>query len=131
MEREPLRYCKGDGKVTFTRPFLMLGKVTFDHDEDVNVIERYCTGDISLFQKLKVLKGLILCSVCKLSWYTFRMEQPHMALSRAFFEALSQCKRLERLCLIAKNSVYNSQDVSRMVDQVGAGSGKGNHVYSH
>ena len=59
------------------------------------------------------------------------MEQPHMALSRAFFEALSQCKRLERLCLIAKNSVYNSQDVSRMVDQVGAGSGEGNHVYSH
>ena len=30
LEREPLRYGKGDGKVTFTRPFLMLGKVTFD-----------------------------------------------------------------------------------------------------
>ena len=34
-----------DGKVTFTRPFLMLGKVTFD--EQVNVLERYCKGDIS------------------------------------------------------------------------------------
>ena len=38
LEREPLRYCKCDGKVTFTRPFLMLGKVTFD--EHVNVLER-------------------------------------------------------------------------------------------
>ena len=36
LEREPLRYCKCDGKVTFTRPFLMLGKVTFD--ERVNVL---------------------------------------------------------------------------------------------
>ena len=45
LEREPLRYCEGDGKVTFTRPFLLLGKVTFD--EQVNVLERYCKGDIS------------------------------------------------------------------------------------
>ena len=45
LEREPLRHCEGDGKVTFTRPFLMLGKVTFD--EQVNVLERYCKGDIS------------------------------------------------------------------------------------
>ena len=37
LEREPLRYCKCDGKVTFTRPFLMLGKVTFD--EPVNVLK--------------------------------------------------------------------------------------------
>ena len=28
LEREPLSYCKGDGNVIFTRPFLMLGKVT-------------------------------------------------------------------------------------------------------
>ena len=35
----PLRYCKGDGKVTFTRPFLILGKVTFG--KDVNVLEWY------------------------------------------------------------------------------------------
>ena len=34
-----------DGKVTFTRPFLVLGKVTFD--EQVNVLEKYCKGDIS------------------------------------------------------------------------------------
>ena len=38
-------YCDGDGKVSFTRPFLMLGKVTFD--AHVNVLERYCKGDIS------------------------------------------------------------------------------------
>ena len=43
--KEPLRYCKGDGKVTFTKPFLLLDKVTFD--EHVNVLERYCKDDIS------------------------------------------------------------------------------------
>ena len=46
LEREPLRYCKCDGKVTFTRPFLMLVKVTFG--EPVNVLERYCKGDLSI-----------------------------------------------------------------------------------
>ena len=45
LEREPLRYCKCDGKVIFTRPFLILGKVTFDHH--VNALERYWKGDIS------------------------------------------------------------------------------------
>ena len=52
-ENRPLRtlkiskesHCEGDGKVTFTEPFLMLGKVTFD--EQVNVLERYCKGDVS------------------------------------------------------------------------------------
>ena len=38
-------YCKCDGKVIFTRPFLMLGKVTFD--DDVNALERYWKDDIS------------------------------------------------------------------------------------
>ena len=45
LEREPLRHCEGDGKVTFTRPFLRLGKVTFG--EQVNVLERYCKGGVS------------------------------------------------------------------------------------
>ena len=40
LEREPLRYWEGEGKVTFTRPSLILDKVTFD--EQVNVLERYC-----------------------------------------------------------------------------------------
>ena len=44
LEREPLN-CKGDEKVTFTRPFLILDKVTFD--EHVNVLESYCKSDIS------------------------------------------------------------------------------------
>ena len=39
LEREPLRYCKGDGKVTFTRPFLILDKLTFE--DHINVLERY------------------------------------------------------------------------------------------
>ena len=63
------RYWKGDGNVTFTKPFLMLGKVTFD--EHVNVLEIYCKGCIihiykalmALIPKSKVLKGLILRSV--------------------------------------------------------------------
>ena len=33
LEREPFRYCKGDREVTF--------------DEQVNVLERYCNGDVS------------------------------------------------------------------------------------
>ena len=45
LERESLMYCKGDGKVTFTRPLLENGTVTFD--EYVNVLESYCNGDIS------------------------------------------------------------------------------------
>ena len=32
-------YCKCDGKVDFTRPFPLLGKVTFD--DHVNALERY------------------------------------------------------------------------------------------
>ena len=45
LEREPLRYWKGNGKVTYTKPFLILGKVTFD--KHVNVLERYCKDGIS------------------------------------------------------------------------------------
>ena len=37
LERELLRYCEGGRKVTFTRTFLMLGKVTFG--EHVNIFE--------------------------------------------------------------------------------------------
>ena len=44
LGREPLRYWKGDGNVTFTKPFLMLGKVTFD--AHVNILERYGKGGI-------------------------------------------------------------------------------------
>ena len=60
---------KGNRKVTFTRTFLKLGKVTFD--KHVNGLERYHKGDMSYtftkslwlsFQTSKVLKGLNLCS---------------------------------------------------------------------
>ena len=47
LEREPFGYCKCDGKVIFTRPFL----VTFD--DHINALERYWKGDISYtFTKL-------------------------------------------------------------------------------
>ena len=36
LEREPLRYWKGDGKVNCTKSFLILGMVTFD--EHINVL---------------------------------------------------------------------------------------------
>ena len=58
-------YWKGDEKVTFTKPFVMLGKVTFD--KHVNVLERYCKGGFhthlqnlngSLFQNQRSLKVL-------------------------------------------------------------------------
>ena len=42
------RYCKGEGKVSFTRPFLLLhGKVTII-DDYVHVFERYCKGDYTI-----------------------------------------------------------------------------------
>ena len=37
--------CKGDGKVIFTRPFLLLDKVTLH--KQINVLEMYWKGDIS------------------------------------------------------------------------------------
>ena len=66
LETEPSTYCKCDLKVIFTRPFLMLGKVTFD--EHVNALEWCWKGDIimhiynilmAVFPKSKVIKGLI------------------------------------------------------------------------
>ena len=41
---KPLRYCKCDGKVIFTRLFLMLGNLTFS--EHVNEMEMYWKGDV-------------------------------------------------------------------------------------
>ena len=38
------RSWKGHVKVSLTRPFLIMDKVTFD--EKVNVLERYCKIDI-------------------------------------------------------------------------------------
>ena len=62
LESELFRYCKCDRKVIFTRPFEMLGKVTFD--DRVNALERYWKGDISYtFPKLRVIKGVLLRSV--------------------------------------------------------------------
>ena len=57
LERESLKYCKCDGKVTFTRHFLMLDKVTFG--EYINALERWYIVHIyktliALFPKLKV-----------------------------------------------------------------------------
>ena len=66
MERELLRCCQCDGKVTFTKAFLMVIKVIFD--QHVNCLERYCKGRISntftkhkwlSFQNMKVIKGLV------------------------------------------------------------------------
>ena len=73
LEREPSRYHKGNGKVAFTRPFLVLGKVTFD--EHANVLERYWKGIGKVvyheylqnlngcLSKLMVIKGLISLSI--------------------------------------------------------------------
>ena len=49
-------YCKGDGKVTFTRPYLILGKVTFD--EYVNILAMYCKSERS-YTFTKILMALI------------------------------------------------------------------------
>ena len=46
LEREPLRYCKYDGNVTFTRSLLMLSNVTCD--KHANALERYWNGDTQI-----------------------------------------------------------------------------------
>ena len=46
-------FCEGDGKVTFTRAFLLWGNVAFD--EQVIVLERYCRGDVSYTFFLKIV----------------------------------------------------------------------------
>ena len=56
MEREQLRYCKVDGKVTFTKPFLVLDKATFD--KHGNILEMYCKGDISYTLNVRSIKVL-------------------------------------------------------------------------
>ena len=38
-------YCKSYGKVTFKRPFLLFGQVTFN--EHVNALQRHCKVVIS------------------------------------------------------------------------------------
>ena len=50
LERDPLRYCKCD---VFTRPFLMLGKVTFD--DHVNALKRYWKCDVSYTLKKNLM----------------------------------------------------------------------------
>ena len=45
FEKEQSMYYKGAGKVMFTTPFLMLGKVIFS--DQVNVLEGYCKGNLN------------------------------------------------------------------------------------
>ena len=45
LRKGTTRYWNGDGNVTFTRPFLLLNKVTFD--EYVDVLESSLKGDIA------------------------------------------------------------------------------------
>ena len=55
LGREALRNCKGDIKVTFTRYFLTLGKVTFD--EHLNVLER--SGKVTYQPHLPNFNGVL------------------------------------------------------------------------
>ena len=69
-ETDLLRYCKCNGKVTFTRPFLLLGKVILD--EHVNVLEKVLGGDTGLSYTLTKPQSLSLSSLCFNSPYLLR-----------------------------------------------------------
>lgn len=47
-----------------------------------------------------------------------RLEQPYMSLDSAFFCSLSKCRRIQRLCIIAKQSHYNPNCVMRSMDEL-------------
>lgn len=39
--------------------------------------------------------------------FSFRLEQPHLNANASFFEALSCCSRLQRLCLISRSGTFD------------------------
>jgi len=47
-----------------------------------------------------------------------RLEQPNLALNAGLFDGLCHCTSLQRLCVIAKHSSYQSPDVTRLMEQV-------------
>ena len=64
LERKPLRHCEGDGKVTFTKLFLMSLKGIVKVMYIINIYKPL----MALFPKLTVLKGLVSHS----GWYDVR-----------------------------------------------------------
>lgn len=66
------------------------------------------------FSQLLISVFYILnCDVCP-----YRLEQPYMSLDSAFFSSLFNCRRLQRLCIIAKHSHFDLNDLMRAVEQV-------------
>ena len=47
-----------------------------------------------------------------------------MPLNEAFFKALTECTKLERLCIIAKQSVFQPKSINFLMEQVTSFSGQ-------
>ena len=66
------------------------------------------------------------------SWVLFRLEQPNLALNAGLFDGLCHCTSLQRLCIIAKHSSYQSPDITRLMEQVrGHVSYRGHSAHRH
>ena len=113
LEKEPVRYCKSDEKI-FTRPFLMLGKVTFD--EHVNALKRYCNCDniahiyITIywlsFPKSKVIKGLNSRSDSHLKCRSADIKHVNVNASITGY-----CRGEMKICIF---DIFSNKDISFM-----------------
>ncbi|XP_026060402.1 F-box/LRR-repeat protein 18-like [Carassius auratus] len=121
----PWSYNVGDGELAALGGIKYLRKLTLAHLPGV----LKGTGLIELVQGCKDLRLLSLANLGSLKTmnYTqallealpyctqlrdFRLEQPYCNTNVAFFEALSQCHQLQRLCLVSRHGTFQPAAVA-------------------
>ncbi|XP_059409591.1 F-box/LRR-repeat protein 18 [Carassius carassius] len=121
----PWSYNVGDGELAALGGMKFLRKLTLAHLPGV----LKGTGLIELVQGCKDLRLLSLANLGSLKTmnYTqallealsyctqlrdFRLEQPYCNANVAFFEALSQCHQLQRLCLVSRHGTFQPAAVA-------------------
>lgn len=67
-----------------------------------------------------VVHQLNHCSACyslKIVCLCLRLEQPYLNANASFFEALSCCSRLQRLCLISRSGTFDSSATETFMER--------------
>ncbi|XP_065110343.1 F-box/LRR-repeat protein 18 [Paramisgurnus dabryanus] len=120
----PWSYSVGDGELAALGGLKFLRKLTLAHLPGV----LKGTGLIELVQGCKDLQLLSLANLGSLKTMNYtqalletltyctqlrdlRLEQPYFNASAAFFEALSKCQRLRRLCLVSRQGTFQPSSV--------------------
>lgn len=65
----------------------------------------------------KLVKFLLFNIVTRM-FCVCRIEQPHLSLSPVVMDGLSQCKLLQRLCVLAKHSSFQQNSVIGLFQSV-------------